>query len=140
VVVHFGWVKGKSDVLRKTVDAAAKKAAESGTDIDRGLIVGKIGRAKTKGGAAAMYPAAGQVVAIRVYTSRVAGKSKENRFKFEFYDETTQQCGAKFFAYAQPSVGGELHRDHAYRVQMNNNPKYPQILSVLEEIPLPAKF
>jgi tetratricopeptide (TPR) repeat protein len=70
---------------------------------------------------------------------RLVGKTEENRLKFEMYDEATQQCGAKFFAYAEPSVGGELHRHHAYRVRMSNNPKYPQILAVLAEIPLPTK-
>jgi hypothetical protein len=121
------------------VDRLAKEAARTGTKVDRGLIVGKIGRAKTRGGTATMFPAKGDVIAIRIYGSRLAGKTEENRFKFEVYDEAAQQCGAKFFAYAQPSVGGELHRHHAYRVQMNNNPKYPQILAVVEEISLPSK-
>lgn len=137
--VDFGRVPGKSTPLLKIVDRAAKRAAESGTELDRGLIVGKIGRAKTKGGAATMYPAACQVVAMRVYASRVVGKTKENRLKFELYNEATQQCGAKHFAYAQPEVGVELHRQHTYRVRMNANPKYPQIVEVLEEIPVPAK-
>jgi ribonuclease HI len=137
VRVDFGWVKGKSDDWRKAVDKAAKRAAQSGTDIDRGYRPGKIGRAKTKGGAATMFPAAGEVLAIRVYGSRVVGKTSENVIKFEIYDEATQLCGAKHFAYAQPVVGAELHRQRAFRVQMNDNPKYPQIVAVLEEIPLP---
>jgi ribonuclease HI len=139
VRVHFGWMKGKADPLRKKVDQAAKQAAQSGTDIDRGYRPGKIGRAKTKGGSATMYPAKGEVLPIRVYSSRVVGKTKENFIKFETYDEATQQCSTKFYAYAQPTVGAELHRHHAYRVQMNDNPKYPQILAIIEEIPLPAK-
>jgi ribonuclease HI len=139
VRVDFGWVKGKSDALRKMVDKAAKKAAQSGTDIDRGYRPGKIGRARTKGGAATMYSAAGDVLTIRVYASRLVGKTGENHIRFEVYDEATQQCTAKYFAYAQPTVGGELHRQRVFRVRMNDNPKYPQIVEVLEEIPLPSK-
>jgi ribonuclease HI len=139
VPVHFGKVRGKSTPLLKMVDKLAKEAARTGTNVDFGLIVGKIGRARTKGGAATMYPAVGQVVAIRVYASRTVGKTDENRFKFEVYDEATQLCGAKHVAYAQPEVGGKLHRQHAYRVQMNDNQRYPQILAVLEEIPLPTR-
>jgi len=139
VRVDFGWVQGKSDALRKMVDKAAKRAAQSGTEIDRGYRPGKIGRAKTKGGAATMYPAAGEVLVIRVYGSRLVGKTGENAIKFEIYDEATQECGAKHFAYALPAVGIELHRHHAFRVQMNDNPRYPQIVAVLEEIPLPSR-
>lgn len=56
---------------------------------------------------------------------------------FEPYDEATRKFGTKHFAYAQPKVGASLHRQRAFRVQMNDNPKYPQVLSVLEEIALP---
>src|SRR5262249_17798417 len=139
VRVDFGWVKGKSDALRKMVDRAAKRAAQSGTEIDRGYRPGKIGRAMTKGGAATMYPAASEGLAIRVYGFRLVGKTGENVIKFEIYDEATQQCGGRHFAYALPTVGVELHRHHGFRVQMNDNPKYPQIVAVLEEIPLPGK-
>jgi len=137
VRVDFGWMKGKSDALVKKVDRTAKEAAQSGIAIDRGYVVGKIGRAKTKG-TATMFPASGQTMTIRVYGSRVVGKAKENRIKFELYDEASNQYSAKHFAYAQPNVGGELHRQRAFRVEMNDNPKYPQVLRVLEEIPLPS--
>ena len=86
-----------------------------------------------------MFPAAGQVAVIRVYGSRLVAKTEENRIKFEIYDEAAQQCGAKHFAYAQPVVGAELHRQRAFRVRMNDNPKYPQIVAVLEEIPLATR-
>ena len=139
VRVDFGWVKGKSSDLLKLVDRSAKEAARLGTAVDRGYVSGKIGRAKNKGGSSTMFPAAGQVVVIRVYGSRLVGKTKENRITFEIYDEGTNQCGAKHFAYAQPEVGSQLHRQRFFRVQMNSNPKYSQILCVLEEISLTAK-
>lgn len=138
-LVHFGWAKGKADAVRKTVDRGAKDAAKAGTRIDPGYIVGKIGRAKTKGGSATMFPAAGQTLAIRVYGSRSVNRTDEHRIKFEIYDEVTQQCGAKHFAYAQSAIGNELHRQRVFRVRANDNPKYPQILVVLDEIPLPSK-
>lgn len=139
VRIDFGWVPGKSTPVLKMVDKAAKRAAQSGIEIDRGYRPGKIGRARTKGGVATMFPAAGQVASIRIYASRVVGKDKEDVIKFETYEEATQQCGAKYFAYAERGVAAELHRHHAYRVQMNDKPKYPQILAMLEEIPLPKK-
>jgi ribonuclease HI len=137
VRVDFGLVKGKSTALLRKVDKAAKEAAQSGTAVDRGYRVEKIGRPKTKGSASTMFPAAGQVLVVRVYGSRLVGRTDENKITFEIYDEATDQYGAKHFAYARPEVGNELHRQRAFRVEMNDNPKYPQLLRVLEEIPLP---
>jgi hypothetical protein len=137
VRVDFGWVKGKSNVLLSRVDRAAKEAARSGGAVDRGYRTGKIGRPKTKGGASTMFPAADQELVVRIYGSRLVGKTDENKITFEIYDQASDQYGAKHFAYAQPVVGCELHRQRAFRVQMNENPKYPQIIDVLEEIPLP---
>jgi ribonuclease HI len=137
VRVDFGLVKGKSSALLKKVDKTAKEAARSGTAVDRGYRTGKIGRPRTKGSASTMFAATGQTLAIRVYGSRLVGKTDENKITFEIYDQASDQYGAKHFAYTQPEVGCELHRQRAFRVQMNDNPKYPQILGVLEEIPLP---
>jgi ribonuclease HI len=137
VRVDFGWVKGKSNTLLTKVDKAAKEAARTATGVDRGHIAGKIGRPKTKSGASTMFPAVGQELVVRVYGSRLVGRTEENRITFEIYDEVTNQYGPKHFAYAQPEVGGQLHRQRTFRVQMNDNPKYPQVLRVLEERLLP---
>jgi hypothetical protein len=51
----------------------------------------------------------------------------------------TGEPGAKHYAYAPPKLAAELHRHHVYRVQMNNQPKYPQILRIVEEIAAPKK-
>ncbi len=138
VRLDFGLVKGKSDPLLKKVDKAAKQAAKAGMATDRGYRTGKIGRPKSKGGAAVMFPAGGQVLVIRSYGSKLVGKTDENKVTFEIYNEETNEVGAKYFAYAAPEVGTEVHRQRIFRVQMNGNPKYPQILSVLDEIPLPS--
>lgn len=137
--VDFGRVKGKSNNLLKMVDRAAKEAALSGTAVDLGFRRGKIGRPKVKGTAPTMFPAAGQTVTLRVYGARLVGKTDESKIKFEIYGEATNQYGPKHFAYAQPEVGSELHQQRIFRVQMNSNPQYPQILAVLEEMPLPKK-
>jgi ribonuclease HI len=75
-------VLNKSTPLLKFVDKLAKSAANSLPKVDRGLIVGKIGRAKIKG-AATMFPAASQTLVVRIVRSRVAGPNKEERFVFE---------------------------------------------------------
>ena len=61
-------VQNKSTPLLKRVDKLAKAAAKSHPRVDRGLVVGKIGRAKIKG-AATMFPAANQVLVIRIVGS-----------------------------------------------------------------------
>jgi hypothetical protein len=38
---------------------------------------------------------------------------------------------------ASPNLAAELHRQHGYRVRFNDNPKYPQILEIIEEVSLP---
>jgi hypothetical protein len=41
------------------------------------------------------------------------------------------------FAYCTPEVGAQFHRQRAFRVKMNDHAEYPQILEVIEEVPLP---
>ena len=56
---------------------------------------------------------------------------------FEVFDETGSAYLSKHFAYCAPATGARLHRQRGFRVRMNDNRDYPQILEVLEEIPLP---
>ena len=44
---------------------------------------------------------------------------------------------SKHVAYCTPEIGAQLHRRRGFRVQMNGDPKYPQMIQVLEEISLP---
>jgi hypothetical protein len=44
---------------------------------------------------------------------------------------------SKHFAYCTPETGAQLHRQRGFRVKMNGNPEYPQIIEVHEEVPLP---
>jgi ribonuclease HI len=129
-------VQNKSTPLLKRVDKLAKAAAKSHPRIDRGLVIGKIGRAKIKG-TATMFPAANQVLVIRIVGSKTVGRTGENRFVFEVFDDKTSGYVSKHFAYCAPLTGCLLHRQRGFRVRMNDNPDYPQILEVIEEVPLP---
>jgi ribonuclease HI len=136
VRIDISKVLNKSTPLLKLVDKRAKAAAKSHPRIDRGLIVGKIGRAKIKG-ASTMYPAANQVIVVRIVGSKTVGKMRENRFVFEVFDEKTSTYVSKHFAYCTPVIGAQLHRQRGFRVRMNDNIRYPQILEFIEEVPLP---
>ena len=120
-------VQNTSTPLLKQVDRLAKAAAHSYPRIDRGLVVGKIGRAKIKG-AATMFNAAGQELVVRIVRSKTVGPSRENRFVFEVFDEATASCVSKHFAYCTPSIGAQLHRQRGFRVEMNNELDYPQVI------------
>jgi ribonuclease HI len=134
--VDISKVQNKSTPLLRRVDKLAKAAARSHPRIDRGLIVGKIGCATIKG-SPIMFPAASQVLVIRIVGSKVVRRDGENRFVFEVLDEATGTPLLKHFSYCTPEIGGDLHRQRRFRVRMNDNPGYPQIIEVLEEIPLP---
>src|SRR5215475_11782973 len=129
-------VENKSSPLLRQVDKLAKSAAQSYPRIDRGLIVGKIGRAKIKGNTT-MFCAANQVLVIRVVGSKTVGPSRENRFVFEVFDEDTNTYVSKHFAYCTADIGAQLHRQRGFRVRMNGNADYPQILEVIQEVLLP---
>jgi hypothetical protein len=65
-------VKNKSTPLLQRVDKLAKSAGKSHPRIDRGLVVGKIGRAKIKG-SATMFRAAGQALVIGLWAPEPSG-------------------------------------------------------------------
>ena len=129
-------VANKSTPLLKQVDKLAKAAAKSLPRKDRGLVVGKVGRANIKG-SLTLFPAANQVVVVHIVGSRTVGPAHENRFVVEIFDESTHIYLSKHVAYCTPEIGAQLHRRRGFRVQMNDEPKYPQIIQVLEEVSLP---
>lgn len=97
-------MQNTSTPLLKRVDKLAKAAAKSHPRVDRGLVVGKIGRAKIKG-AATMFAAANQILVIRIVGSKTVGRSRENRFVFEIFHESTASYISKRFAYCTPEIG-----------------------------------
>jgi ribonuclease HI len=134
--IDISKVQNKSTPLLKRVDKLAKAAANSQPRVDRGLVVGKIGRAKIKG-SATIFPAANQMLVIRIVGSKTVGPTRENRFVFEVFDENTNTYISKHFAYCTPVTGAQMHRQRGFRVRMNDKTDYPQILDVIEEVPLP---
>jgi ribonuclease HI len=138
VRVTFHQAKGKKDPDLRAVDKAAKTAAErGGPKIDHGYSRGKIVRSALAG-VATRFPANGQTIVIRPFTKRVMPKTQgENRIKFDVFSEELQAFVAKHYAFCSPELGYELHSHHGYRVTWNDNPNYPKIIAVLDEVLLP---
>jgi ribonuclease HI len=138
ITVHFEWTLGKKSPVLKRVDKAAKAAANrGGPDIDRGYKPGAIARSMV-GGAATRFPAKGQSVVIRPYRKNLLGDCEE-KIRFDIFCEDTQTYVESCYAFASTDLAAELHRQHGYRVRFNDNPKYPQILEIVEEVPLPKR-
>jgi ribonuclease HI len=134
VRIEVSLIKGKSNEVAKRVDEKAKAAGKIPTNVDWGFSTGKIGRSKNNTKKAArLFPAAGQEPIIRIYHSGIARRNIQI-FKFQVYDEAKRDFFEKFEAYAEASIGNELHRMHVYRVRMNDVQRYPKILEILEEL------
>ena len=134
VRVEMKLIEGKSTPITKAVDRDAKTASTLPSRVDRGFRSGKFGRSKNNTGKAAkMFPATGQEITIRVYQT-VTIRRNEQKVKFQIYSVEKKDFFEKFTAYADASVGNELHRQHSYIVRMNDVPQYPQILEVISEV------
>jgi ribonuclease HI len=138
ICTTFHWTKGKKSPLLKQVDKAAKSAAQSGQlGIDRGFKAGKVGRVRgITSGSATLFPASGQTAIIAPYRSGTVRKS-ENKIRFTLFSEREQEFAEKFYAYAEPEIGNQLHRGHIYRVRFGNKIRYPIIAEVIEEVTSP---
>jgi hypothetical protein len=136
--VTFHWTEGKKSPHLKLVDKAAKNAAKSGAHgVDLGFRPGKVGRAKGGiSGAATLFSACGQITLICPYRSAIVGKT-ENKIRFVVFSEERQEFTDKCYAYASPEIGSAPHRGHSYRVRFGDNPKYPVIEEIIEEVALP---
>ena len=141
MTVHIGWTHGKKSAVLKEIDKAAKSAAQrGGPNVDRGYSRGAISRSMVKDSAAARFVATGQTAVIRPYRKDVMGRAGgENKVRFNVFSEATQTFVGSSYAYATPAMAAELHRQNGYRVQFNNNPQYPQILEILEAVPVPNR-
>ncbi len=138
VIVHFEWTPGKESPILKRVDKAAKTAAQrGGADVDRGYKPGTIARSMVKG-AAVRFPARGQRIVIRPYRKSVMAKG-ENKIRFDVFSEETQEYTESCYAFAPAALAMDLHRQHGYSVQFNDNPRYPQVLEICGEVPLPSR-
>jgi ribonuclease HI len=130
------WMPGKKSPILKAVDKSAKAAAVEPWSIDRGFKSGKVGRSKTGPKfVATPFPAEGQKAIIRVYRTRLIGRS-DHKIYFEVFYEQSGRFALKACAFTSPEVAVDLHRHHVYQVLFNANPKYPIIERIIEEVPL----
>ena len=137
-IVHFEWTAGKKTPILKTIDRAAKSAAKrGGTDVDRGYKPGLVARSLFRG-AATRFPACGQVAVIRPYRQSPIRKT-ERKVRFDVFAEETDTYTASCYALASPSIADQLHRQHGYRVRFNDDPNYPQIIEIIEEVAIPNR-
>ena len=125
---------GKKSPILKAVDKSAKAAAAHPWRIDRGFASGKVGRSKTgRTFVATLFPAEGQKAIIRIYRTRLIGRS-DHKIYFEVFCEQSGRFVLKACAFTSPEIAVDLHRHHVYQVLFNANPKYPIIEQILQEV------
>jgi ribonuclease HI len=135
--VEFVWEEGKTTDIGKRVHRAARAAAErGGPNIDWGYKPGAVCRSMVRGGVAIRYPASGQVAVIRPYAKKPISKYEE-RISFNVFNEVTQTYESKFYADTTCMMAFDLHRWRGWKVRFNAEPKYPQIVALIGEVPLP---
>jgi len=76
------------------------------------------------------------VAVIRSYRKTPIKKTEE-KIRFDIFSEDTSTYTASCYALATPSLAADLHRQHGYRVRFNDDPNYPQIVEIIEEVPIP---
>lgn len=130
------WALGKSNIILKKVDKLAKKAAKSPRYIDFGYRPGKVFRTKVLNGTPRLFPANSQEIIIRIYRKAFLNASAKKEYKiiFDLFSKEESNYTEKCFVYTSPIIERELKRSHCYKVKLNNSPKYPIIIEVLEEI------
>ena len=62
-------------------------------------------------------------------------KKGENKIRFDVFSETSGTFVESCYAYASPAVAADLHRQHIYKVRFNDDPKYPQVVEIIQEVP-----
>jgi len=134
VRVEMRLITGKSTPIARDVDQDAKAASLVPSEVDRGFQAGNVGWSRNRTRAAArMFPSAGDEPIIRVYGTEVVRRS-EQKVKFQTFCEERRDFFDKYYAYADSALGNALHRQHVYRVRMNNVPQYPRIEEIIEEL------
>ena len=61
----------------------------------------------------------------------------QNQVRFNMYSEESRRFVESCYAYATPEIAADLHRQHGYRVRFDDNPGYPQIIEIIEEVSVP---
>jgi len=140
VNVSIKYLKGKSTKTVKMVDKKAKQAAGfSMKKRDYGYVPGKASRTKIEG-VAQLFPATGQEIVIRIYSSTLVNTPgrKEHEIKFEVLSKKLEPT-SKYRAYVMPKEKQQMKTNCCYRVRLNKKKMYPQIEEVIGEIAYPNK-
>jgi len=127
------WKKGKKSPTLKMVDRAAKTAGKSPQHVDRGFRTGKVARSKSAEKSSSMFVPRGRDECIRVYRSSMLRKTA-HKITFDLYDDATRSYVSKCYAYTEPSLAADLHRQHCYRVKFNQEAGNPVILGIIQEV------
>lgn len=137
--VDILWIPGKKSKLEKEIDLAAKAAGQrGGPGVDRGYARGAISPSMVRNAAAVRFAAKGQTAVVRIYRKDVMKRANEqNQVRFNMYSEESQKFEGSCYAYATPEIAANLHRQHGYRVRFSDNPGYPQITEIIEEVLVP---
>jgi hypothetical protein len=61
-------------------------------------------------------------------------ENNEEKIRFDCFCEKSLSYTESCYAFATTDLPAESHRQHGYRVQFNENVKYPQILKIVEEV------
>lgn len=127
--VHIKWVPGKKDRNRKLVDKLAKESAKRAfAQLRRPTAVRR--KQTEQSVDPGSVPVEGQGIEIQVVTAQPVGRQREYRYKYEVVDDESPYFGRVDFVYSQEP----LRTRWVYRVRLNDNPSYPQIAEVLEEV------
>ena len=131
------WIKRRSNSILIEVDNLAKKAAESYIRIsDDGYIQGRVCTSKTHGEIADLFPAKGKKVIIRIYKHLPINK-EEYEISFDLFSKRKNKLIRKYYAYASNEEKKEIHLRNYYKVEFNEDSKYP-IFYVIEKIKDPS--
>lgn len=128
-------VLGKSSDPTLLVDRLAKSYGETPTLTDLGFLPGLVSKSRMGKGRAELFPANGQICTINHYAERPINKA-EYEVKFDLFSIERECYTAKYKAYVSNKLIHLLHRGNHFDVQFNDNPKYPVILEISENLDL----
>ncbi len=131
--VDFVWRLGKKSATGKTVDKAAKAAAQRG-GISKSRGYRRISCTVTRSGRrCTTLSAKGQSDVIRPYAKKVMFRG-ENRIGFNIFVEGTQTWPRRNSTHSQRPRCPQTCTDGTDTVRFNDDPNYPQFLERIEEM------
>jgi hypothetical protein len=127
--VCIDWVRGKSSKHTKRVDKLAKDSARR--PFGRAPTVRSVRRKRTsKSVEVGSVGVEGQEIDIQIIAAEYQPIQQCCRYKYEVMSEQSPYAGNVDFVFSDEPL---RHR-HIYRVRLNEDPGYPQISEVIDEI------